>query len=210
MLVQRISAWSITICGLALAACIAGCSVEANPTAGVRGNTRGGAVIVAPRCTDERIVAVQVADLDGPVRWRVEGGGEASTRVFVVGREPPLMRQTDQLEGPLDPHRAYVATIEYAGALADVDVEFHVSSLSTGRVITADGEQVATTAFADEADLECIGGWIWVFGGIALALVVGVVVALAVGLWVVVRVVRTAKRQREEGSSPVRPDLSGR
>jgi len=76
--------------------------------------------------------------------------------------------------------------------------------------ITADGEQVATTAFADEADLECIGGWIWVFGGIALALVVGVVVALAVGLWVVVRVVRTAKRQREEGSSPVRPDLSGR
>lgn len=200
----------MAICGLALAACIAGCSVEANPTAGIRGNTHGGAVIVAPRCTDERIVAVQVAELDGPVRWRVEGGGEASARVFVVGREAPLMRQTDPLQGPLDAHRAYVATIEYAGALPDVDVEFHASSLSTDRVITADGEQVAVTAFASEADLECIGGWIWVFGGLALVLVGGVVAALAVGLWVVVRVVRTARRQREEGSAPGRPDLSGR
>ena len=153
---------------------------------------------------------MQVADLDGPVRWRVEGGGNASTGVFVVGREPPLMRETDPLEGPLDPHRAYVATIEYAGTLPDVDVEFHASSLSTDRVTTADGEDVVAAAFADEADLECIGGWIWVFGGIVLALVVGVVAALAVGLWVVVRVVRTAKRQREEGSAPGRPDVSGR
>ena len=152
MLVQRISASSVAIGALALAACLAGCSVEANPTAGIRGNAHGDAVIVAPRCTDERIVAVQVADLDGPVRWRVEGGGNASTGVFVVGREPPLMRETDPLEGPLDPHRAYVATIEYAGTLPDVDVEFHASSLSTDRVTTADGEDVVAAAFADEAD----------------------------------------------------------
>ena len=47
---------------------------------------------------------------------------------------------------------------------------------------------------------------------VAGAGVIGVVVtaALAVGVWVVVRVLRTARRQREEGSAPRRPDLSGR
>jgi uncharacterized membrane protein len=74
----------------------------------------------------------------------------------------------------------------------------------------ADGDDVPVTAFGDEADLECIGGWIWVFGGIALVLGLVILAALAIGVWVVVRVVRTARRQREEGSAPPRPDLSGR
>lgn len=201
---------SLAIACLLLAVGVGACSVEASPTAGVRANQRGEAVIVAPRCTDERIVAVQVAELGGPVRWRLEGGGVESGRVFVVGRAHPAMRETDPLEGPLDPNRAYVATVEYAGAVPDVDVEFHVSSLSADRVVMADGDEVPVTAFGDEADLECIGGWIWVFGGIALVLALVILAALAVGVWVVVRVLRTARRQREEGSAPRRPDLSGR
>jgi hypothetical protein len=201
---------AIVVSGLVAFAAFPACTVETHPTAGVRANRRGDAVIVAPRCTDERIEAVQVADLDGPVRWRVEGGGNASPTIFVVGREPSLMRETDALQGPLDPRRAYVATIEYAGDLPDVDIEFHPSSLSTDRVVSADGEVLTSEAFADEADLECIGGWLWVFGGIAVALVVGLVAAFVVGLWVVVRVVRKAKRQREQAATPGRPDLSGR
>ncbi len=206
---QRIPA-TLAIGCLVLAASIGACSVEASPTAGVRGNRQGDAVIVAPRCTDERIEAVQVAGLGGPVRWRLEGGGIDSGRIFVVGRGLPTMRETDPLEGPLDPHRAYVATVEYAGAVPDVEVEFHVSSLSADRVIMADGDEVPVTAFGEEADLECIGGWVWVFVGIALVLGLVMLAALAVGVWVVVRVVRTARRQREEASAPPRPDLSGR
>ena len=206
---QRIPAWLAIAC-LLLAAGVGACSVEASPTAGVRANRRGDAVIMAPRCTDERIEAVQVAELGGPVRWRLEGGGVDPGRVFVVGRAHPSMRETDPLQGPLDRSRAYVATVEYAGAVPDVEVEFHVSSLSADRVVMADGDDVPVTAFGDEADLECIGGWIWVFGGIALVLALVILAALAVGVWVVVRVLRTARRQREEGSAPRRPDLSGR
>ena len=51
---QRIPA-SLAIACLLLAVGIGACSVEASPTAGVRANRRGDAVIVAPRCTDERI-----------------------------------------------------------------------------------------------------------------------------------------------------------
>jgi hypothetical protein len=203
-----IAAAVLAVAGLGI---VPSCTVTSNPTAGVRANARGEAVILAPRCTDERIEAVQVADLGGPVRWRAEGGGNAYPTIFTVGREPPLMRETDPLDGPLDPQRAYVATVEYAGALPDVDVEFHPSTLSTARVVTPDGDAVTPAAFAEEADLECIGGWLWVFGGVAIAIVLGVIAAFVLGLVVVVKVVRKARRQRASvADAPGRPDLSGR
>jgi hypothetical protein len=198
------------VAGSIVVGAMPGCTVRTQPTAGVRANLRGDAVIVAPRCTDERIEAVQVADLDGPVRWRAEAAGGPSATIFTVGGEPPSMRETDPLEGRLDPARPYVATVEYAGTIADVDVEFHPSSLRADRVVTADGEVLTLPAFAEASDLECVGGWLWVFGGIAIALIVLVVAALAAGVWVIVRVVRTARRQREAGAVPDRPDLSGR
>lgn len=186
------------------------CTIRANPTAGVRANPRGDAVILAARCTDERIVAVQVADLDGAVRWRAEGGGNRYPAIFVVGREPSLMRETDPLDGPLDPADAYVATVEYAGTVPDVDVEFRPANLSTDRVVDADGDVVGLQTFSDEADAACIGGWLWVFGGVALALVLGFVGAIVAGLVIVLKVVRKARRQRERAAAPGRPDLSGR
>jgi hypothetical protein len=198
------------VLAMTFAALAPACTVRTHPTAGVRANPRGEAVIVAPECTDERIVAVQVADLDGAVRWRAEGSGNRYPRTFVVGREPILMRQTDPLDGPLDPETAYVATVEYAGSLPDADVEFRPSSLSTGRVIDADGDERTAQEFADESDLECLGGWLWVFGGAVLAIVVAFVAAFVVGLVVVVKVARTARRQREQAGTPGRPDLSGR
>ena len=73
---------------VAVAALVPACTVEPRPTAGVRTTPRGRAEILAPPCGDERIVAVQVADLDGPVRWRAEGGGNSGQSTFVVGSEP--------------------------------------------------------------------------------------------------------------------------
>jgi len=166
-------------------------------------------VILAPRCGEERVEAAQVADLDGPVRWRVEGGGTSQT-IFPVGSEPPLMRVTDPLEGVLDPTDAYVATVEYSGSMPDVAVEFRPSSLSTDRVIDADGNTLTTQEFADEADLGCIGGWLWVAGAIAVAVVLVLLVAVVGSVWVIVRTLRKARRQREQEATPARPDLSGR
>lgn len=194
---------------LALVALVPACTFETHPTAGVRANPRGRAVILAPRCADERIEAVQIADLDGPVRWRAEGAG-TSQSIFVVGSEPPLMRVTDPLEGSLDPNDAYVATVEYTGSSPDVEVEFRTSSLWTDRVIDADGEYLTMPEFADQADLECIGPWLWIFGGVAIAIVLGSVAVFVVGLIVVVTVARKAKRQRDQDATPSRPDLSGR
>jgi hypothetical protein len=194
---------------LALAALVPACSIETHPTAGVRADRRGRAVILAPRCGEERIEAVQVADLDGPVRWRVEGGGTSQT-IFPVGSQPPLMQLTDPLEGALDPTDAYVATVEYSGSMPDAAVEFRPSSLSTDRVIDADGNTLTTQEFADEADLGCIGGWLWVAGAIAVAVVLVLLAAVVGSVWVIVRTLRKAKRQREQEGTPARPDLSGR
>jgi len=195
---------------LALAALIPACTIEPRPTAGVRTTARGRAEILAPSCDEERIVSVQVADLDGPVHWRAESGGASGQTTFVIGSEPPLMQVTDALEGPLDPDTTYVATVGYAGSVPDVDVEFRPSSLSTDRVIDADGDIVTPRDFAKQADLECVGPWLWVFGGIAIALVLVFVAAFVIGLVVVVKVVRKARRQREELVTPRRPDLSDR
>lgn len=208
---------------LTLALGAASCSVtQGSSTAGVRANGRGEPVIVAPVCGDQRIRAVQVADLDGPVRWRIEGGGSSFSQVVTVGRVPPLMRETDPLDGPLDPDRAYVAIVEYEGSASPVEVEFRPATLETDRIVTPDGETLTVTGFGEEADLACIGGWLWVFGGIAIAFGVGIVAALVLGLVVVVKVVRKARREREPGRMPApgpdpalgrppdRPDVSGR
>jgi len=200
---------SALITTLLLAALVPSCTIETHSTAGVRADRRGRAVILAPRCGEERVEAAQVADLDGPVRWRVEGGGTSQT-IFPVGSEPPLMRVTDPLEGVLDPTDAYVATVEYSGSMPDVAVEFRPSSLSTDRVIDADGNTLTTQEFADEADLGCIGGWLWVAGAIAVAVVLVLLVAVVGSVWVIVRTLRKARRQREQEATPARPDLSGR
>ncbi|MDH4111054.1 MAG: hypothetical protein OEV60_00010 [Actinomycetota bacterium] len=198
------------LAALALAALAPACTVSSHPTAGVRANRRGNAVILAPTCTDSLIVAVQVADLDGAVRWRVEGGGNEYPTTFVVGREPPLLVETHALEEPLRPGDAYVATVEYAGSLPEVDVEFRPSSLRSDRVIDAGGDSVTMQRFADDADLGCVGDWLWIFGSVAVVFVVGVIASFFGGLWIVVRVVRKAKRERESNAAPTRPDLSGR
>ena len=199
----------VLLVALALSTLVPACTIETHPTAGVRADRRGRAVILAPRCGEVRIEAVQVADLDGPVRWRVEGGGTSQT-IFPVGSEPPLMRVTDPLEGALDPNDAYVATVEYSGSGPDVEVEFRTSSLWTDRVIDADGDFLTTQEFADEADLGCIGGWLWVAGAIGIALVLAFIAAIVGSVWVIVRVLRKAKRMREAEATPGRPDLSGR
>jgi hypothetical protein len=199
---------------LALSAALPSCSVQANPSAGVRTDARDRVVIVAPRCLDQRIEAVQVADLVGPVRWRAEGGGNSYPTIFVVGRTPSLMRETDPLEGPLDPDDAYVATVEYTGSVPDVDVEFRPGQLSTDVVVDEYGTVSTQQEFLDDAGRECVGGWVWVFGAIALVIGLAFVGAIVVGLWIVLRVVRKARRARElegtpDGPDP-RPDLSGR
>jgi hypothetical protein len=195
---------------LALLAVLPACTMQANPSVGVRTDGRDRVVIVAPRCLDERIGAVQVADLDGPVRWRAEGGGNSYPTIFIVGREPSLMQETDTLEGPLDPNDAYVATVEYTGSVRDVEVEFRPGQLSPDVIIDEEGRTSSEQEFLDAASLDCVGGWIWVFGGIALAIGLAFLVGIVVGLWVVVRVVRKARRARELESTPGRPDLSGR
>jgi hypothetical protein len=195
---------------LALLAVLPACTMQANPSIGVRTDARDRVVIVAPRCLDERIDAVQVADLDGPVRWRAEDGGNSYPTIFVVGREPSLMRETDPLEGALDPSDAYVATVEYTGSLPDVEVEFRPQQLSSDLVLDQDGHRASQQEFLDAAGLGCVGGWIWVVGGIALAIALAFLVGIVVGLWVVVRVVRKARRARELEATPGRPDLSGR
>ena len=192
---------------LALTGPLSACTVQANPSAGVRTDARDRVVIVSPRCLDERIEAVQVADLDGPVRWRAEGGGNRYPTIFVVGRTPSLMQETDPLDGALDPGDAYVATIEFAGSVPDVDVEFRPEQLASNVVIDEDGHVSTEQEFLDAASLDCVGGWIWVFGGIALAVGLAFLVGIVVGLWVVVRVVRKARRARELEGSPARPDL---
>ena len=195
---------------MALIAVLPSCTVQANPSAGVRTDARGRVVIVAPRCLDERIDAVQVADLGGPVRWRAEGGGNSYPTIFVVGRTPSLMRETDPLEGALDPTDAYVATLEYSGSVPDVEVEFRPDALSADMVLDEEGQVSTEQEFLDEASLDCVGGWIWVFGGIALVLGLAFLVAIVAGLWIVLRVVRKARRARELEATPRRPDLSGR
>jgi hypothetical protein len=195
---------------IALFAALPSCTVQANPSAGVRTDARGRVVIVAPRCLDERIDAVQVADLDGPVRWRAEGGGNSYPTIFVVGRAPALMQETDPLEGTLDPGDAYVATVEYSGSVPDVEVEFRPDALSADLVLDEEGQVSPEQEFLDEASLDCVGGWIWVFGGIALVIGLAFVVAIIAGLWIVLRVVRKARRARELEGTPRRPDLSGR
>jgi hypothetical protein len=199
---------------LVLIAVLPACTMRANPSIGVRSDARGRIVIVAPRCLDERIEAVQVADLDGPVRWRAEGGGNSYPTIFVVGREPSLMRETDPLEGALDPSDPYVATVEYTGSVPDVEAEFRPEQLSAELVIDEEGHVASEQEFLDAAGLDCVGGWIWVFGGIALAIGLAFLVGIVVGLWVVVRVVRKARRARELEGTPgrpdLRPDLSGR
>jgi len=199
-----------TLALLALLAVLPACTLQADPSVGVRTDARDRVVIVAPRCLDERITAVQVADLDGPVRWRAEGGGNSYPTIFVVGREPSLMQETDHLEGALDPADAYVATVEYTGSVPDVEVEFRPEQLSTDVVIDEEGHTSTQQEFLDAASLDCVGGWVWVFGGIALAIGLAFIVGIVVGLWVVVRVVRKARRARELEGTPGRPDLSGR
>jgi hypothetical protein len=186
------------------------CTVEAHPSAGVRSDLRGRPVILTPACSDERIDAVHVVDANGTMLWRVEGGGNQHRSMFVVGRVPPLMHETDPLDGPLDPDDAYVATVEYGGLLPDVDVEFRMASLSIGRVIDDEGVYRTQQEFLDEADLECIGGWIWVAAAIGIALVLAFLAAIVGGVWVIVRVLRKATRMREGEGTPSRPDLSGR
>ena len=195
---------------IALAAAMPSCTVQANPSVGVRTDARSRVVIVAPRCLDQRIEAVQVADLDGPVRWRAEGGGNSYPTTFVVGRAPSLMQETDPLEGKLDPADAYVATVEYSGSVPDVEVEFRPEALSAGMVIDEEGQVSPEQEFLDEASVDCVGGWIWVFGGIAVVLGLAFLVAIIAGLWITLRVVRKARRARELEETPRRPDLSGR
>ena len=195
---------------LALIATVSSCTVQANPSAGVRTDARGRVVIVAPRCLDQRIDAVQVADLDGPVRWRAEGGGNSYPTVFVVGRAPALMQETDPLDGELDPAEAYVATVEYSGSVPAVEVEFRPETLSPDMVLDDEGQVSPEQEFLDEASLECVGGWIWVFGGVALVLGLAFFAAIIAGLWIALRVVRKARRAREAEGTPQRPDLSGR
>ena len=162
-------------------------------------------MIVAPRCLDERIAAVQVADLDGPVRWRAEGGGNSYPTIFVVGRDAVAHAGDRPLEGALDPADAYVATVEYTGSVPDVEVEFRPEQLSTDVVIDEEGSHSTQQEFLDAASLDCVGGWIWVFGGIALAIGLAFVVAIVAGLWIVLRVVRKARRARElEGTRAAR------
>ena len=199
---------------IAFLAVLPSCTVQANPSVGVRADARDRVVIVAPRCLDQRIDAVQVADLDGPVRWRAEGGGNHFPTIFVVGRAPSLMQETDPLDGELDPSDVYVATVEYAGSVADVDVEFRPEGLSAGLVLDEEGQVSPEQEFLDDASLDCVGGWVWVFGGIALVLALAFLVAIIAGLWIVLRVVRKARRARELEGTPgrpdLRPDLSGR
>ena len=192
---------------IALIAVLPSCAVQANPSVGVRTDARGRVAIVAPRCLDQRIDAVQVADLDGPVRWRAEGGGNSYPTIFVVGRAPSLMQETDPLDGALDPADAYVATVEYTGSVPDVDVEFRPEKLSADMVLDEEGQVSSEQEFLDDARLDCVGGWIWVFGGIALVLGLAFVVAIIAGLWIVLRVARKARRARELEGTPDRPDL---
>ena len=173
---------------------------------GVRTNREGEAVILAPQCADERIEAVQVADLDGPVRWRIEGGGSAVVPVFVVGVVPPSMRERDPLEGVLDPDDAYVATVEYAGSMPETEVEFRTSSLSPDRVIDDEGVYRTRQEFIEEAELGCTGGWLWVTAAIGIVVLLALLAVAAGSVWVIVRTLRKARRMREAGATPDRPD----
>jgi hypothetical protein len=202
--VQRIR---LVLIAAAFGALVPACTVGSHPSVGVRTDVRGRAVILAPRCLDQRVEAVQVADLDGRVRWRAEGGGNEYPTIFVVGRTPSLMQETDPLVGPLDSDDAYVATVEYTGSVPDIEVEFRTENLSSERVIDEDGVDATEQQFLDAAARDCVGGWLWVFGGIALAIGLAFVVAIVAGLWVVLRVVRKARRQREVEGTPGRPDL---
>jgi hypothetical protein len=156
--------------------------------------------------------SVQVADLGGPVRWRAvpEGPDVETPSIIPVGRPPAGLRDVDPLDGPLDPHRAYVATVSWSTPPRTVEVEFRPGSLLPGRVATEGGLAVAEETFADEADRRCIGGWLWVFGGIALALAVVVVAVVAIGIVVVARIARARRSDADDADEVDLDELSDR
>lgn len=55
----------------------------------VKGAGPAGFTILAGRCTDERVQAVEVRSPDGVSLWRIESAKGAIDRRFVVGQEPP-------------------------------------------------------------------------------------------------------------------------
>ncbi|CAN5694935.1 hypothetical protein BH18ACT17_BH18ACT17_10450 [soil metagenome] len=77
-------------------------------------------------------------------------------------------------------------------------------------MIDAEGDFRTQQGFIDDADLACVGDWLWVAGAIGIAIIVAFIAAIVGGLWVVVRVMRKAKRQREPGATPSRPDFIDR
>jgi hypothetical protein len=56
----------------------------------VRSDGPGGIAVLAGRCLDERVKAVEVDDADGTRLWRVESVKGSIERRYVVGAEPPL------------------------------------------------------------------------------------------------------------------------
>jgi hypothetical protein len=55
----------------------------------VRSDGPVGFTVLAGRCTDERVKAVEVHVPDGPPLWRIESAKGVINRSFAVGAEPP-------------------------------------------------------------------------------------------------------------------------
>jgi hypothetical protein len=56
----------------------------------VRAEGPAGFAVLAGRCQDERVRAVEVRVPDGPSLWRIESAKGVINRAFVVGAEPPF------------------------------------------------------------------------------------------------------------------------
>lgn len=83
-----------------VAAVVLGRETSAQPGDRVGVVRRDGRVeVLAARCEDERVRAVEVREQDGDVLWRIESEKGTIDRRFVVGGEPPpLFVTVDRLE----------------------------------------------------------------------------------------------------------------
>lgn len=126
--------------------------------------TDAGLEVLAGRCRDERVVAVEVRAGD-EVRWRVESDKGSIERRFPVGGEPPFgFRAAVPLEGPLPDEVVVAATFDGPdGELTDAALLAPGAGVDLGEAAPPCGGSVEVGAtvllFAAAAAL-VVGGYV--------------------------------------------------
>jgi len=86
-----------------------------------RADANGTLAVFVPRCRDERVTVVEIAEAEGSARWRIASRKGSIDERYVVGApEPPLGFELEvPLEGPL-PDGELTATVAVEGEEGEV------------------------------------------------------------------------------------------